>query len=87
LTPRFAVIITQSRCVIGGDYSGESSNATAPPTPDEAPVRAIAQLVPLSFLVPSSGATREENTMQSVLMVSLAVSIVLGIWVIWKLTP
>ena len=81
------MIITQSRCVIGGDYSGEGLNAIAPLTPDDAPVRAIAQLVPLSFLVPSGGATRGENTMQSVLMVSLAVIMVLGIWVIWKLTP
>jgi len=84
---RFSVIITQSRCVIGGDYSGKSLDTIAPLTPDEALVSAIAQLVLLSFLIPSSGATRGENTMQSVLMVSLAVSMVLGIWVIWKLTP
>jgi hypothetical protein len=30
---------------------------------------------------------RGENTMQSALMVSLAVSIVLGMWLIWKMTP
>jgi hypothetical protein len=32
-------------------------------------------------------ALRGENTMQSALMVSLAVSIVLGMWLIWKMTP
>jgi hypothetical protein len=44
-------------------------------------------LVPFGFLAPSTGATRGENTMQIALMVGLAVSIVLGMWVIWKLTP
>jgi len=68
-------------------HSRESSNAIVPLTPDAIPVTAIAQLVPFGFLAPLTGATRGENTMQTALMVGLAVSIVLGMWVIWKLTP
>jgi ABC-type uncharacterized transport system permease subunit len=68
-------------------HSRESSNAIAPLKSDETAVTAIAQLLPFSFLAPSTAAMRGENTMQSALMVGLAVSIVLGMWVIWKLTP
>ena len=85
--PRLAVINTQSRRLMVRVYSSENSNAIAPPTPDETRVTTIAQLVPFGFLIPSTGATRGENTMQIALMVALAVSIVLGMWVIWKLTP
>jgi len=59
----------------------------APPAPADAPVTATAQSVPLSLLVPSNGATTGDSMMQDALMMSLAVSILLGMWVIWKITP
>jgi hypothetical protein len=85
LRPQFATISAWAWCFIGGAHSG-GSHATAPPALADAPVTAIAQL-PLSLLVPSNGATMGDSTMHYALMMSLAVSIVLGMWVIWKITP